>query len=95
MTVAELLRRISSKEISEWMAFGQLEPFGADADFIGHAITSKTVADVHRNPGSKPYDVADFMPTIARKEEQTTEEMIQVAHMITIAMGGEDLREGK
>lgn len=93
MTVAELLKRISSKEITEWMAFGQLEPFGADAEFMGHAITAKTVADVHRKQGSQPYKVSDFMPTLTKKKDQTPEEMIQVAHMITLAMGGQDLRE--
>jgi len=28
MTVDEMLRRMSSREITEWMAFSELEPFG-------------------------------------------------------------------
>ena len=95
MTVAELLRRISSRELSEWMAFGQLEPFGAEAGYIGHAITSKTVADVNRGKGQKPYEVTDFMPTVGNKKEQTVEEQIQIAHLITVGMGGKDLRKKK
>ena len=95
MTVSELLNRISSREITEWMAFGQLEPFGAEAGYVGHAITSKTIADVNRTKGQKAYKVSDFMPKRGKKEPQTAEEMIQFAEMYTIALGGKDLREDK
>jgi len=92
MTVAELLRRISSRELSEWMAFGQLEPFGAEAGWLGNAITSKTIADVNRGKGKKPFEVSDFMPRMEEKKPQTMEEQIQFASMWTTAMGGKDLR---
>ena len=95
MTVSELLNRISSREITEWMAFGQLEPFGAEAGYIGHAITASTVANVNRAKGQKAYKITDFMPAMGRKEPQTPEEMIQFAEMYTIALGGQDLREEK
>jgi len=92
MTVAELLGRISSRELSEWMAFSQLEPFGAEAGYVGHAITASTVANVNRGKGQKAYEVQDFMPTMGKKEPQTQAEMIQFAEMFTIALGGKDLR---
>jgi len=92
MTVAELLRRISSRELTEWMAFGQLEPFGAESNFLGHAITASTVANVNRAKGQKAYEVSDFMPNMEGKKEQTEAEMIQFAEMWTAAMGGKDLR---
>ena len=95
MTVSELLNRISSREISEWMAFGQLEPFGAEIEFIGHAITATTIANVNREKGKKAYDVSDFMPEFGTKEPQSVEEAIQFAVMYTAAMGGKDLREEK
>ena len=91
--MAELLDRISSREITEWMAFGQLEPFGAEAGYIGHAITASTVANVNRNKGQKAYEVSDFMPSLGKKEPQTAAEMIQFAEMFTIALGGKDLRD--
>ena len=96
MTRAELLKRISSREITEWMAFGQLEPFGVEVGFIGHAITAATVANVNRAKGQKAYPVTDFMPDLGRtKEPQSVEEAIQFAEMYTAAMGGKDLREEK
>ncbi len=93
MTVAELLSRISSKELSEWMAFAQHEPFGGDTIYIGNAIVAATVANVHRGKNQKAYDIQDFMPEFGEKKPQTVEEMLQFAHMMTIGLGGKDLRE--
>jgi len=92
MTVAELLARISSKELTEWMVFSQIEPFGADAGYLGHAITASTIANTNRNKGQKPYEVSEFMPKFEKKKEQSIEQMIQFASIFTAAAGGEDKR---
>ena len=95
MTVSELLGRISSRELSEWMAFSQLEPFGAEAGFLGHAITASTVANVNRGKGQKAFEVSDFMPAFKDKKAQTVEEMLQIIQVVTVGMGGKDLRKDK
>jgi len=74
------------------MAFDTLEPFGAEADNLGHAITASTIANVNRGKNQKPYKVEDFMPKY-QKGKQTTNQMIQTAAMMTVANGGVDLRE--
>jgi len=83
---------MSSKELTEWIAFANLEPFGAEADYLGHAITASTVANVNRPKKKKAYKPDDFMPKFGRKK-QSVEEMIQFAAMTTIGMGGKDLRQ--
>ena len=93
MTVNELLERMSSRELSEWMAYMQLEPFGAEIDLIGHAIVASTIANVNRKKGSKAYTVQDFMPQFGKQEPQSVEAMIQIAETLTIGLGGKDLRE--
>ena len=93
MTVAELLSRISSKEITEWIAFSALEPFGSDADYLGHAITASTIANVNRAKGKKATKPDDFMPKFERKKEQSVDDMVTFAKMMTTALGGEDKRE--
>jgi hypothetical protein len=90
--VQELLYRVSSLELSEWMAFNMLEPFGADADYLGHAITASTIANVNRGKNQKAYKAEDFMPKF-EKAEQTPNQMIQTAAMYTAAFGGVDLRK--
>lgn len=87
MTHAEMMARISSQEINEWMAFAQLEPFGADAGYLGHAIVASTVANANRGKGQKAMKIDDFMPKF-QKEKQGVDEMINIAAMMTIGMGG-------
>lgn len=93
MTVAELLARVSSRELSEWMAFYTLEPFGTEAYYYGFAIVAATVANAFREKGSKAFSPEDFMPKFEKQKQQTIEEMLQFAEMMTIAHGGQDLRE--
>jgi hypothetical protein len=90
--VTELLSRASSRELTEWVAFASLEPFGVETDQLGHAITASTVANVNRSKGQKAYRVEDFMPKF-EKRNQTPDEMIQLAEMFTVGMGGVDLRD--
>lgn len=93
MTVGELLARISSKELTEWMAFYTLEPFGVETEFLGHAITSAVVANANKPKGKKSYTPEDFMPKFQKKKKQTTDAMIGMASVITKALGGKDLRK--
>ena len=93
MTVVELLGRTSSRELTEWMAFEQLEPFGSRASYYGHAITAATIANVYRKKGAKAYTAEDFIPKFTPPKAQTTTEMIEFAAMMTAALGGQDLRE--
>jgi hypothetical protein len=76
------------------MAYATLEPFGIEAEYLGHAITASTVANVNRSKNQKAYSVEDFMPKF-EKQNQTPDEMIQIAEMFTMSMGGMDLREDK
>jgi len=90
---AEMLSRMSSTELTEWIAFYNLEPFGSDAQYLGHAITASTIANVNTPKGKKQYKPSDFMPKFEKKK-QTVDEMIQIASMLTAGLGGEDKRDG-
>ena len=87
-----MLRRMSSAELTEWMAFSMLEPFGGETQYLGPAITSATIANVNREKNQKEYKPADFVPQF-RREEQGVNQQLQIAEMMTIALGGADLRE--
>ena len=93
MTVAELLERMSSKEITEWMELEKLEPFKAEVPYLGSAIVAQTVANFHKGKGQQAYKTKDFMPDFKPKKPQTTEEMIGLAEQITAFHGGKDKRE--
>lgn len=57
-----MLTEISSAQLSEWMAFSQLEPFGFKADLYGSAVTSSVIANVNRKKGKQPFKPEDFIP---------------------------------
>ena len=84
---------MSSRELTEWMIFYGLEPFGAEAPYIGHAITASTIANVNRKKGTKAIKPEEMMPKFEKPKTQSTDEMIGVARMLTAAMGGKDLTE--
>lgn len=87
-----MLRRMSSVELTEWMAFYQVEPFGTDVDMLGHAITASTIANVNRGKDQKAYSPKDFMPEW-QQGDQGVNQQLQFAEMFTAALGGQDLRE--
>ena len=59
-----MLQNISSKQLTEWMAFSALEPFGYEAELHGSAITSSVIANANRDnkKKSEPFTAQDFMP---------------------------------
>lgn len=63
----ELLSRISSKELQEWKAYYNLEPFGGEADDYRAAIGASTFANVYRKKGSKALGPSDFTPDWGKK----------------------------
>jgi hypothetical protein len=58
--VRELLASISSEELTEWMAFDQLDPFGAQRDNMHAAVIANVLATVHAKEGHV-FKINDFM----------------------------------
>jgi len=94
--VDRLLAELSTREFDEWLAYYQIEPWGEERGDVRAGIIASTIANVNRNPKQrrKPYSPKDFMPVYDKppKRQQSTEEMLRMAEMITAAMGGQDLR---
>jgi hypothetical protein len=61
--VDALLARITSEQLSEWMAFYMLEPFGEERADLRMATLASLLANVNRDPKvrKEPYTAADFM----------------------------------
>jgi len=71
-TVSQLLAEISSKELTEWMAFYSVEPFGEERSDIRAAIIACTCAQIW---SKKKLKVNDFMPKFGPKPEQSPDQM--------------------
>lgn len=95
MTVRELLARVDSRELSEWMAFATLEPLGDARGDLQAAIVASTVANTARNPKKRrrPFAPAEFIPDFDRqRRQQTWQEQLAFVEMLNTAFGGRDLR---
>ena len=78
-TVGELLERIDSCELSEWMAFDGIEPIGAWREDYNSGMFCALFANSNRKKGSQPFKPQDFMPFIEKPEDSmtATERVIQ------------------
>jgi hypothetical protein len=68
-----MLAEISSEQLSEWMAYSKLEPWGEDRDDLRMGIVASVIANSNRGKGQKPFKPTDFMPSFepVDPEEQT------------------------
>ena len=99
--MAELLSEISSRELSEWMAYERLEPFGEKRADLRSAIVASTVANTARDEKKRrrPYTPEEFMPAFQAEDEEEAIEpwqrQLQMVEMLNAAFGGKDLRNAK
>lgn len=96
MTVGELLQRMSSKEITEWIAFYEMEPWGCEIDDQRSGIIASTFANGFRDKRKrkKPFQVSDFMPDRGPKKpvKKSWQSMLALVEVMNAALGGDDLR---
>ena len=59
---------MSSYELSEWMAYYNIEPFGDERADLRAGIIASTIVNVHSEKGKRATVPADFM---AFKEQRT------------------------
>jgi hypothetical protein len=66
------LEHISSLELSEWMAYDQVEPFGELRADLRAGIITATIANVNRDADKhrEPFTPQDFMPNFDQVESK-------------------------
>lgn len=62
MPVGVMLNSMSSHELTEWMAYAGIEPFGEERADLRAGIISATVANRMRGKGEKAHKPQEFMP---------------------------------
>lgn len=61
MTVREMLQKMSSAELTDWLAYWRLDPFGEERADLRAGIVAATTANVWAGKGKRAKP-ADFMP---------------------------------
>ena len=70
MTVRQLLDSISSSELSEWMAFDAIEPFGEPRADLRAGLVCASVVNHSMAPPKEPARPLDFMPFTHGKQSR-------------------------
>ena len=81
MTVAELLARVSSRELTEWMAYERLTgPLGGERADHHAALVAQTVANVNRGKRARRHKLSDFLIKW-HQQKQTAQDMLAIFRM--------------
>lgn len=70
MTVGQLMREMSSAELTHWMAFARIEPFGGIVDDVRAGLPAAVYVNAHRKQGAKAVSPLDFFAWSADVEER-------------------------
>lgn len=90
-----MLAGMTSRQLTEWMAFAALEPFGDERADLRMGILASVIANVNRDPKrrAQPYEPKDFLPRFEEEEpEENQAKMLQKVEMLNVLFGGRDLR---
>jgi hypothetical protein len=85
-TVEELLARISSRELTEWMAYFAIDPFGEERADLRAGIVASTLVNVNRGKRGKAAKPRDFMPSFG---EDNGRGMLSIIKQLHVQLGGE------
>ena len=100
MPVGEMLCRMSSEELSEWMAYARIEPLPAQRiDYLA-AMVAAVIANTARDPKAhpRPFTIKEFLPRWAASSEEREmdwEALKRRAMLITRLMGGRIIHKGQ
>lgn len=87
-TVGELLRRISSREITEWMVYERITgPLGGRRSDVQMSVLASVVANSQRTKG-RALTPKDFLPAWDGRQRMTPEEMFAAVSQVNTAFGG-------
>lgn len=83
----ELYARLTSTEITTWLAYYMLDPMGGEREDLRSGIVAATIANVNRGKDSRPFEPSDFMPQFGpqKVEEESPEDMMAQMKLITNA----------
>lgn len=65
----ELLSELNSRDISEFMAYDDIEPFGEQRADLRSAIVAATVANSQRTRRSRSAKPVEFMPFVEKQRK--------------------------
>tara|TARA_R110001606_G_scaffold395627_1_gene568231 strand:- start:14266 stop:14553 length:288 start_codon:yes stop_codon:yes gene_type:complete len=71
MTVRELENRLSARELSEWMAYYSVEPFGTQREDYRAGLIAATVANCAGAGKKRTLQPTDFIPIFVQEKQMS------------------------
>lgn len=91
MTVSDLESRLSSAELTEWMAYENMSgPLGRRRQDIQSATIAATIANANRGKGGRKFKLSDFLIPYGTSERKSPEQMLATIKSLNKSMGGEE-----
>jgi len=90
MTVGELCRRTTSRELTEWMAYERLEPFGERVIQMMLAQLTATVISLANGKKGKPVKAEDLMPRFVDEEDKVVDWRVLMQRMKTLTAAAKE-----
>ena len=66
-----MLAGMTSTQITEWMAYAAVEPFGQERDDYRLAYGLAVIVNMFRGKEAKPVEVADLLPRVGILEHES------------------------
>ena len=86
--VAELLARVSSAELTDWIAYEEIAgTLGPERDDILNAILCATIANANRDRKTRKATPKDFLPTWDQAP-QTADQQLAMLRQLNAKHGG-------
>jgi hypothetical protein len=80
--VDKMLTELNAKQISEWIAYSNIEPFGEERADLRSAIIACTIANCNRGSNQAAFKVSDFMPKFEPEEPMSEDAMKKILGII-------------
>ena len=81
-----MLAEMTSAQLSEWMAYAQLEPWGEERADLRAGIIASTQANTMKGAKGKSFKPQDFMPQYEPEDED--ESAAKLMARMRAALGG-------
>ena len=74
-----MLNEMSGEQLSEWLAYARIEPWGEERADLRAGIVAATTANCHRSSRTKAFKPDDFMPKFGKAEEKQSDAEVMTA----------------
>lgn len=91
--VGEMLTRMTSSEISEYMAYDRISPFGEERADLRAGIVASAVVNHSMSPPKRPSKPSDFMPFVKSAGPLLLADPVKHGQLIAGSLFGDNVRK--